>query len=99
MLVYLGSQMGPDGGMGGEIDRRTMAANKAFWALRRLWRDGSVSVSVKAHVYEAVVRSVLLYGAETWTLRAEEVRRLAVFDRGRLRWVAGCEAGGQEVLS
>src|SRR5437870_1015861 len=31
----------------------------------------------------------MLYAAETWVLRADEMKRLAVFGRGRVRWVAG----------
>ena len=60
--MYLGSEVVPDGGMAGEIDRWLGAASRAFWGLRRLWLDGSVSVGVKARVYEAVVRATLLYG-------------------------------------
>src|SRR5205085_796331 len=51
-------------------------------------------------VYEAVVRATLLYGVETWVLLAADLRRLAVFDRGRLRWVAGVRGrrlGGAEL--
>jgi len=81
--------MAKDGSIAGELQRRLTAANKSFWRLRRLWRDRKVSVGTKARVYAAVVRGTLLYGAESWVLRAVDVRKLAVFDRGRLRWVAG----------
>ena len=57
-------------------------------------------MGVKALVYEAVARATLLYGVETWVLRAADLRRLAVFDRGRVRWVAGVRGrrlGGAEL--
>jgi len=88
-LVYLGSEMGPDGGMAGEVGRRVAAASASFWRLRRLWRDRGVSVAVKARVYSAVVRGVLLYGVESWPLREADCRRLEVFDRGRIRYLLG----------
>ena len=88
-LVYLGVDVGPDGGMAGELSRHLTAANRSFWGLRRLWRDRGVSVATKARVYSAVVRGTLLYGAESWVLRREDERRVAVFDRSRLRWIAG----------
>ena len=71
-LVYLGVEVGQDGGMAGELSRRLTAANRSFWGLRRLWRDRGVSVATKARVYSAVVRGTLLYGAESWVLRREE---------------------------
>ena len=34
------------------------------------------------------MRAVLLYGSETWALRAEDTRRLTVFDNRCLRSIA-----------
>ncbi|KER31961.1 hypothetical protein T265_12888, partial [Opisthorchis viverrini] len=45
--------------------------------------------SVKGRVYNAAVRSILLYGSETCPLRAEDVKRLSVFDHRCLRSIAG----------
>nr|CAH8860033.1 unnamed protein product [Trichobilharzia regenti] len=39
-------------------------------------------------VYCFSVRSVLLYGCETWPLRMEDMKRLSVFDRRCLRSVS-----------
>ncbi|KER22698.1 hypothetical protein T265_09253 [Opisthorchis viverrini] len=56
--------------------------------LRYLWRRRDISFSVKGRVYNAAVRSILLYGSETWPLRAEDVKRLSVFDHRCLRSIA-----------
>ena len=40
-------------------------------------------------LYEWVVFSTVLYGAETWRVRAEESRRLNVFEMKCLRSMAG----------
>lgn len=102
-MVYLGVEMGPDGGMAGELDRRFGAANGAFWALRRLWSCAGVSVATKCRVYEAVVRGTLLYGAEGWPLRVADQGRLCSWDLARLRWVLGLKwadrVRGVEVLA
>ena len=87
--MYLGSEMDWGGGLAGEVGRRVAAGRRSFWGLRRLWRDGGVSVGVKARVYAAVVRSVLLYATETWPARLADVRALEVFDRWCLRRVVG----------
>ncbi|KER23212.1 hypothetical protein T265_08861 [Opisthorchis viverrini] len=44
---------------------------------RSQWRSRD-SFFVKGRLYNAAVRSILLYGSETWTLRAEDVKRLSV---------------------
>ena len=38
-----------------------------------------VSIDTKRSVYAAVVISILLYGAETWTLKSPDVRILTAF--------------------
>ncbi|KER28282.1 hypothetical protein T265_04880 [Opisthorchis viverrini] len=48
-------------------------------------RRRDISLSVKGRVFNAAVRSILLYGSETWPLRAEDVKRLSLFDHRCLR--------------
>ena len=36
-------------------------------------------MSTKVHLYQALVMSVLLYGAETWTLLAADIGTLGAF--------------------
>ncbi|KER28875.1 hypothetical protein T265_04346 [Opisthorchis viverrini] len=45
-----------------EVNTRICKAQFAFANLRRLWRQGGVSVHLKEHVYQATVRAVSLYG-------------------------------------
>ncbi|TNN10595.1 endonuclease-reverse transcriptase, partial [Schistosoma japonicum] len=60
----------------------------AFAKLRHLWRRRDIRLLTKGRVYRAAVRSVLLYGSETWPLRVEDIRRLLVFDHKCLRSIA-----------
>jgi hypothetical protein len=87
-FTYLGSCICPGGAVKDEIASRIGRARAAFANLRHLWRRRDISLSVKGRVYNAAVRSVLLYGSETWPLRAEDVRKLAVFDHRCLRSIA-----------
>ncbi|KER23575.1 hypothetical protein T265_08567 [Opisthorchis viverrini] len=50
-------------------------------------RQNDLSLNLKGRVYQATVRAILLYGCETWPIRAAELRRLQVFD-SRLRTIA-----------
>ena len=58
-----------------EVDTRISKARVAFANLHHLWRQEGISLSLKGRVYGATVRAALLYGSETWSLRAEDLRR------------------------
>ncbi len=45
-----------------------------------LWSRQEISRKTKSRVYTAVVRTILLYGCETWPLRVEDRKRLEVID-------------------
>ena len=50
---------------------RIAKASQAFEHLREpIFRNSNFSISTKRAVYKAVVLSVLLYGAETWPIKA-----------------------------
>ena len=84
-FTYLGSCITPDGSIAEELSSRIQRARIAFSNLHHLWRRNDIKLSTKGRVYSAAVRSVLLYGSETWPLRAEDVRRPSVFDHRCLR--------------
>ena len=44
---------------------------------------------MKGVVYKACVRSVLMYGAETWAMKAGVFQRLQVTKRRMLRMICG----------
>ena len=74
---YLGSNISSDGEIMVEIDCRITKASRAFGCLwRPIFQNRNLSVATKRQVYRAVVLSVLLYGAETWTLKAPQVKCL-----------------------
>ena len=65
-FVYLGSLITPDTRSSPDIQRRIANAAKAFGCLLPVFRDTSLTVATKRHLYTACVLSVLLYGAESW---------------------------------
>ena len=55
-------------------------ASAYFGRLRqRLWNNHHVSMRVKGKIYRAIVLSILLYGAEAWTMYRRQVRKLHAF--------------------
>jgi hypothetical protein len=87
-FIYLGSCVTAGGGVGEEISHRIARARAAFANLKHLWRRRDIRLILKGRIYRATVRAILLYGCETWPLRAEDVRRLSVFEHRCLRSIA-----------
>ena len=53
-------------------------ASACFGRLRqRLWNNPHVSMRVKGKIYHEVVLSILLCGAEAWTVYRRQVKRVA----------------------
>ena len=76
-FTYLGSNISRDREAGTEVSSRLAKAARAFGCLRRsVFQDRNLSIATKWQVYHSVVVSVLLYGAETWTLKLKDARRL-----------------------
>ena len=77
---YLGSVLSCDGEVMKDVKSRIAKVSKAFGCLRiPIFNNPILSIPTKRAVYRATVVSVLMYGAETWTLRAEHVRHLTAF--------------------
>jgi len=60
-----------------------------FARLNKVWKDKHVTIQTKTKLYEVFVVSVLLYGAECWTLRKVDEHRLLTAEMGWLRRLAG----------
>ena len=69
---------------------RIVHASSAFRRLREsVWRRGDVSQRLKMRLFKALIVPIAIYGAETWTLKAEDSRRLEVFEMRCLRAIRG----------
>jgi endonuclease/exonuclease/phosphatase family metal-dependent hydrolase len=72
---YLGSLITDDGRSEAEIKARIGMAKDAFTRRKELLTRRMSKVT-KKKIIKTVVWSVALYGAETWTLKKDEIRRL-----------------------
>ena len=87
---YLGSLVDPIGGCTSEIQSRIASATGVFTQLNHsLWNQKNVRLKTRIRIYQALVRSVLLYGCETWTMKASDIQALNVFDHSCLRRIIG----------
>jgi hypothetical protein len=87
-FVYLGSLMTSTNDVSLEkIQRRIQAANKCFFGLRKHLQSSHLSRQTKFTIHKTLIRSVLLYGSETWVLTKREEIQLLVFERKVLRTI------------
>ena len=71
-----------------EISARLAKASRAFGTLRSsVFSNRDLAIKTKLHVYSAVVLSTLLYGCETWEIKAVAVCRLAAFHHRCVRFL------------
>ena len=89
-FTYLGANISRDGEITSEVTRRIARAARAFGCLRvPVFKNKDLSLATKRAVYRAVVLAVLLYGAETWTIKAVHTRRLNSFHNRCTRTILG----------
>ena len=67
-FCYLGSYLSRTGNCDKECMIRIGKAASVFGRLMNIWKSKNVSLAVKIRLYESLVISTLLYGAESWPL-------------------------------
>ena len=86
---YLGSVQSSSGRCYPDIHRRIGVASSAMHAMQRCWRQQRLSLDTKLRLFQSGVLQILLYGADTWTLLANDIRRLQSFHMGCQRQILG----------
>lgn len=89
MFKYLGSIVTPDNNMVPEVHQRILAGNRCYYGLSKYMKNKEISRATKCHLYRTLIRPVVTYGSETWTLTKDLERQLLVFERRVLRRIFG----------
>ncbi|XP_063596220.1 uncharacterized protein LOC134773073 [Penaeus indicus] len=85
-FVYLGSTISDSLSLDTELNKRIgKAAMTMSRPTKRVWTNGKLTEHTKIKVYRACALSPLLYGNESWTLRAQQERKLNAFHMRCLR--------------
>jgi len=82
---YLGSIFTKDGTDTKNIRHRVTQARKIIGALNGMWWSKDITKNRKKIIYNSVVKSVLIYGAETWSLYEDDRRRINATEMDALR--------------
>src|ERR1700733_10155316 len=73
-FCYLGSLISSDAKCHKEI-RRSIAMGKEAITKRKELLKGGLNRNLKKRMVKTLIWSVMLYGAETWTMRKEDIKR------------------------
>ena len=82
---YLGSQMDQTNSICSEIQARILSGNRCYYAYGKLVKSRALNRSSKLKLYECLIRPVVAYGCEAWTLTNRDEQHLRIFERRILR--------------
>ena len=72
-----------------EIRKMIQAANRAYASLTSIFKTRNIHHQSKITLYKVMIRQVITYGSETWTLNKQAANILSTFERRILRRIYG----------
>jgi hypothetical protein len=85
---YLGSLIHSSGAVEEDVQSRVSVAWSKWREVSGVVCDKKMPLRLKSKVYKTVVRPVLLYGAECWSVKKADEQRMSVTEMRMLRWIA-----------
>ena len=89
VFKYLGVTISQEGGSEEAVRARINPAWSKWKNFIRIIYDRRMPRKLKVKIYETLIRGVMLYGAEVWTVRRKEERMLEKTEMKMLRRVMG----------
>jgi hypothetical protein len=84
-FTCLGSNVSIDGGAAKDVNLKIQKARGVFARMSNIWRANYLSIKTKLRIFNACVKSVLLYRCETWFVTRSIERKLQSFINRCLR--------------
>ena len=79
-FIFLGSLITKDGFCEKEIRRRLAMGRSAMGGLTKIWKDRGITLRTNIRLVKALVFHIVLYGAESWTMRKLERKMIDAFE-------------------
>ena len=70
-FIFLGSKITVDGDCSHEIKKHLLLGRKAMTHLDSILKSKGITFLTKVHLVKAMVFPVVMYGCESWTIKAE----------------------------
>ena len=86
---YLGTIITDNGSLESEFKERIKKAEQAMGMLRTVWQSSRLSIHTKIELYISLVRSVLLYGHQSWYSTSTTDAKFLAFENKALRRILG----------
>uniref|UniRef100_A0A8D8WWJ8 Craniofacial development protein 2 n=1 Tax=Cacopsylla melanoneura TaxID=428564 RepID=A0A8D8WWJ8_9HEMI len=86
---YLGEQVNNEGRMSAAIRERLQSGNRAYFANLILLKNKLISRKTKLTIYYTLIRPIITYGSESWTLTQEDQEKIRRFERKIIRRIYG----------
>ena len=84
-FVLLGSVVDQQGGTDRDVTARIGQARAGFVMLKNIWASGEISMRSKLCIFKSNVKSILLYGCETWWTTQTTQQKIQTFFNTNLR--------------
>ena len=97
-FCYLGDMIGSGGGAEDAYSMRVKCAWGKFRELSPILTARRTSLKLKGKVYRTCVQSVMVYGSETWAMKAEDMQRLERTERMMIRWMCGVRLSDKKAV-
>ena len=79
-FIFLGYLITKDGFCEKEIRRRLAMGRSAMGGQTKIWKDRGITLRTKSRLVKALVFPIVLYGAESWTMRKLERKMIDSFE-------------------
>jgi len=86
---YFGNVINEEGRINECVKDRIQIGNRAYAASHHMLKSKIIKRSVKMQIYKTLIRPVVTYGPETWTLTKSDKNLLRIFERKILQRIYG----------
>ena len=95
-FCYLSDMIGSGGGAEETSRARVRCAWAKFRELSPILTARGASLKVKGKLYGTYVQCVLMYGSETWAMKAEDMQRMKSVEKLMITWMCGVATEGKD---
>src|SRR5215469_11483689 len=88
-VSYLDSQLNQTNSTNCEIQARIISGNRCYYSCGAQMKSRALNRSLKIKIYKTLIRPVVTYRCEAWTLTSQNEQQLRIFERKMLRKIFG----------